>query len=112
MLIIFYSVIFYKHLMYSLSLFSLTQIVMAATHDNPNGSSSIIDLVFLSNQSSLRSCNVIPLLSNYNHKGLMIELLKPSKTSQPTHHPRTVWNYAKADFNKTRYLINSILTGN
>ena len=93
--------------MYSLSLFSLTQIVMSATHDNPNGSSSLIDLVFLSNQSSLRSCNIIPPLSNSDHKGLLIELLKLSTTLQPTRHPRTVWNYAKADFNKARYLISS-----
>ena len=90
--------------MHSLSLFSLTQIVMSATHDNPNGSSSLIDLVFLSSQSS---CNIIPPLSNSDHKGLMIELLKPSTTLQRTRHPRTVWNYAKADFNKARYLINS-----
>ena len=100
----------YKHLMYSLSLFSLTQIVMSDTHDNPNGSSSFIDLVLLSNQSSLRFCNIIPPLSNSDHKGLMIERLKSSTASQPTRHPGTVWNYAKADFNEARYLIRS--TGN
>ena len=61
----------YRQLEYHLLPFSLSQIVTSATHNNPNSSQTLIDLVFLSNSSSLGSCNVIPPLANSDHNGYL-----------------------------------------
>ena len=61
----------YSKLCNIMSTYCLTQIVSECTHVHHNGSTSIIDLVFLSNPSSLHSCVTVPPLSNSDHNGLL-----------------------------------------
>ena len=89
----------YRHLEYCLSSFSFHQIVKSVTHVSPSGLSSLIDLVFLSDLSRLRSCNVVPPLANSDHNGLQVKVMfsNSSINSKPP-QLRTVWNYAQANF--------------
>ena len=68
----------YKRLAECLSPFSLRQVVQSATHHSPSGSSSLIDLVFISNVSQLGSCSVIPSLATSDHNGLQLEINQPT----------------------------------
>ena len=61
----------YSKLCNIMSTYCLTQIVSECTHVHHNGSTSIIDLVFLSNPASLLSCVTVPPLSNSDHNGLL-----------------------------------------
>ena len=57
-----------------LSTFGLTQVVSDHTHVHQGNSHSLIDLVLMSNPSSLSSCQVIPPLSNSDHLGIKTEI--------------------------------------
>ena len=65
---------FYPYLCDLMTSFSLSQVVDTPTHFSPNGQSTLIDLVFVSNLDSLSNCSVIPQLSNSDHVGLMVTL--------------------------------------
>ena len=97
----------YRQLELSLLPFNLCQIVTTATHNNPSGSDSLIDLVYVSKSSFLSSCDIIAPLANSDHNSLIICLQKSNFTPEVSSSERIVWNYAKADFCKVRYLINS-----
>ena len=53
------------------NLFSFSQIVQEPTHVHHNGSSSLIDLIFVTNNllSDPNFCNVISPLGNSDHNG-------------------------------------------
>ncbi len=52
---------------------SLQQVVTEPTHVHHNGSTSLIDLVFVSNPLLINTCSVIPPLSNSDHNGLSLQ---------------------------------------
>ena len=51
------------------SLHSLTQMVSDPTHAWPGGSSTIIDLVLVSNENTVVDCSTTPPLANSDHSG-------------------------------------------
>ena len=90
--------------------FHLQQMVTEPTHIHNHGA-SIIDLVFTSNSLLIRSCTVIPPLSNSDHNGLLTRLLWRSSSSHncPNHSKgRTVWLYRHADWAKAGDLIEDV----
>ena len=87
--------------------FSLTQVVPEATHINPNGTATLIDLALLSTPSLLQSCAIIPPIGNSDHNGFLLRLKWKSSCQQVQSQPRTIWRYAHADFGKACELINS-----
>ena len=87
--------------------FSLEQVVPSYTHVSPNGSTSLIDLAFLSTPTLLRSCSVIPPLANSDHFGLLLDIKWKTNTKQARSEKRKIWRYAHADFQKACQLIDS-----
>ena len=96
----------YKYFCNCISPFSLTQVVQTATHFTNSGNSSLIDLVFLSDVSVLSCCSVIPPLANSDHNGVLLDLILPMPPQQLSTPARLLWNYAQADFNQARQLID------
>ena len=95
----------YKRLTDSLAPFSLYQVVSHATHVSPNGTTSLIDLVFMPNLSQLRYCTVIPPLANSDHNGIQLELTSPMTTTRKPGKPKVVWKYAQADFEMAKFKV-------
>ena len=94
-----------SNLMQSLA---LTQVVPEATHINPNGTATLIDLaLLLSTPSLLQSCTIIPPIGNSKNNGFLLCLKWKSSCQQVRSQPRTIWRYAHADFGKACELINS-----
>ena len=87
--------------------FSLTQVVPEATHINPNGTATLIDLALVSTPSLLQSCTIIPPIGNSDHNGFLLHLNWKSSSQQVRSQPRTIWRYDHADFGKACELINS-----
>ena len=84
--------------------FSLEQVVPSYTHVSPNGSTSLIDLAFLSIPTLLRSCSVIPPLANSDHFGLLLDIKWKTNTKQARSEKCKIWRYAHADTQKARQL--------
>ena len=74
MLILILLTVFYPYLSDLMTSFSLSQVVDTPTHFSPNGQSTLIDLVFVSNLHSFSNCSIIPQLSNSDQLGLMVTL--------------------------------------
>ena len=85
-----------------LSIFGLTQVVDDQTHIHQGNCHSLIDLVLMSAPLSLSSCQVIPPLSNSDHRGIEVQIkLKCSnKSVRPSSH--TIWLYSHAEWDKAR----------
>ncbi len=99
----------YRRLLSCMSPFSLVQIVNSATHTNPQGRDSLIDLVFLSTPSLLNFCNTIPPLASSDHNGIDLQI-STSVTSLPPQDEgsqREIWRYDLADFDRANDLIIS-----
>ena len=94
----------YSHLSDFMASFCLSQVVESPTHFSPNGHSSLIDLVFVSNLNSFSQCVVIPQLANSDHLGLMVTMKQDHSPSIPTPR-RRVWRYKHADFEKANELL-------
>ena len=80
------------------------------THTHHNGTKSMIDLVFVSDpQLIVRSCIIIPPLSNSDHLGLQVNLSLESTIT--TVRRLIVWRYKHADWDKAcdRIDWNSLL---
>ena len=94
---------------YFMESFSLSQVVTGHTHMSYNGHTSLIDLVFLSSPSCLRTCETIPPLGNSDHMGVLTTLFfqRPNRRNLSYPH-RKVWCYDLADFNKARRLVSCI----
>ena len=92
-------------------LFSLTQIVKEPTHTHHDGSTSLINLVFMSNPILSNSCFVVPPLSNADHKGIQVQTSwKSTAKHKCDNHSkgRTIWCYSQADWERACDPINSV----
>ena len=97
----------YSKLCNIMSTYCLTQIVTEYTHVHHNGSTSIIDLVFLSNPASLLSCVTVPPLLNSDHNGLLTTMKWKGTGSGVHSSRRLIWRYAYADWEKACELIDN-----
>ena len=88
-----------------MSTHSLSQMVHDYTHIHHNGTRSIIDLLFVSNQSLIDTCSTIPALSNSDHLGLMANLSFKSTCRNPK--GRVVWRYSHANWERACNLIEA-----
>ena len=109
----------FKRLDNCLSPFSLCQLVKSATHTSHNGTSTLIDLVFLSKTLQSTHCTTTPPLANSDHNGVQLMVKHPSADfSKPRIVcERVFWRYASADFELANDLIastdwDSLLTDN
>ena len=89
-----------------LSSFNLLQVVEEPTRVASCGTASLIDLVLMSNPSSLQHCSVIPPLSNSDHNG--VELSIKWKSGNPKLRPQTIWKYSLADFSRANDEIEHV----
>ena len=80
------------------------QVVSDPTHTSPMGTSSLIDLVMISNPSMLSACIVIPPLGSSDHNGVQLSLKWRSNNTART-KPRKIWRYNQANYE----LANSML---
>ena len=83
---------------------SLTQVVSEPTHTSHTGHTSIIDLVLISNPSTLSSCTTIPPLATSDHYGIQFSLKWKPPGRKPTMQHR-VWRYNQANFELANYAI-------
>ena len=58
-------------LMMLLFLYGLSQIVTGPTHSHHSGSMSTIDLMFVSDNTNVHSCETVPHLGNSDHNGIL-----------------------------------------
>ena len=87
------------------SLYCLTQVVTGPTHVHHDDSKSTIDLVFVSEPSSLNRCDTVAPLSNSDHWGILIDFSK--KQDKPDKSQgRLIWRYKYADWIKACELID------
>ncbi len=90
-------------------LFSLDQIVSHPTHFSPSGSPSLIDLVLISPSFSPSSCNILPPISNSDHRSILFSLPVSPVSSPSSSSPyRRVWLYESADFSITSNFLSNI----
>ena len=82
------------------NLFSLHQIVTAPTHVHHKGTTSLIDLIFVTNNLLTNFCNVISPLGNSDHNGIHMKCSWKSTA-------RIVWCYDQADWEGALTLIDS-----
>ena len=88
--------------------FSLNQVVDQPTHFSHSGSSSIIDLVFLSSSLTSFSFDVLPPVSSLDHCSILLSLpLKCPSFPLPS-PPCSVWLYNQANFDLVNDLLESI----
>ena len=66
---------------------SLTQVVPEATHVNTNKTATLIDLALVSTPSLLQNCEVIPLIENSDHNGILLQLKWKSNQQQVQSQP-------------------------
>ena len=91
-------------------LFSFHQLVTEHTHVHHNGSTSLIDLVFVSNPVLTNFCHVISPLSNADHNGIHVQCSwRLTAWHNCVNHSksRVVWCYKHADWARASTLIDS-----
>ena len=96
----------YHKLSTVMSTYSLSQVVSDYTHVHHNGTSSTIDLLFISNPRLIRNCLTIPALANSDHLGVLARLQLKSSIPIKT-KARIVWRYGLADWDKACELIEA-----
>ena len=84
--------------------FCLSQVVSEPTRFSVSASTTI-DLAFISNSMSLKSCEVLAPISNSDHKSILVELFLPFKHKVPKHQFKTVWLYKKANITLAQSLL-------
>ena len=90
------------------SLHSLTQMVSDPTHASPGGSSTIIDLVFVSNENTVVDCSTTPPLANSDHSGLQVQYDWRHSGKQIREVPRQIWCFKDADFEMTCNMLYDV----
>ena len=76
------------------SSFALTQVVNSPTHDSHSSDPSLIDLVFVSNNSCFLECYIIPQLANSDHYGITVCMSMTCKANKASNNSRRkVWHY-------------------
>ena len=63
--------------------FSFSQVVSGHTHIASPGTSSLIDLVFLSSPEHFQECSVIPPIANSDDSGIMLSVHWTAKKARP-----------------------------
>ena len=86
--------------------YSLSQVVSEPTHTSPQGNTSLIDLVLISDTSKLTSCSVIPPLGTSDHNGVQLSIKWRSINRMKT-AKRRIWRYDLADFETANSLLES-----
>ena len=88
------------------SFFGLSQIVNGPTHSHHSGSISTIDLVFISDNTNVHSCETVPPLGNSDHNGILtnLSLIRKHTPIQPCKGCQ-VWRYDYADWNTACHLL-------
>ena len=73
-----------------------------------NSSSTTIDLIFLSNSTSLISCDVLAPLATSDHFSVQVtlKLKAPPRDSKPP--TIKIWLYGKADFTLAKQLLTQL----
>ena len=92
--------------------FGLHQVVREPTHAHHNGTTSLIDLVFVTNPLLTNSCHVIPPLSNSDHHGVSVQFCwKSSHRHTCDNHSkgRVIWCFNQADWERAGTLINAAI---
>ena len=87
--------------------FCLSQVVSEPTRISVSASTTI-DLAFISNSMSLKSCEVLAPISNSDHKSILVELFLPFKLKVPKHQFKTVWLYKKANITLAQLLLEDL----
>ena len=88
----------------------LTQVVSEPTRLSSR-SSTLIDLVLLSQPPLLISCHTIPPLANSDHLGIHLKLKTRKQNSNMHAARRKVRRYTHADFSKANYLLDELDLG-
>jgi len=73
------------------------KVVVSPTHVHHDGSTSIIDVVIVSDPSLVNSCNTIPPLSNSDHYEIVMELnmkCEKAKAKATKAKGRIIWRYS------------------
>ena len=96
----------YNKLCSVMSTHSLDQMVHDYTHTHHNGTTSIIDLLFISNRHLIDTCSTIPPLANSDHLGLMAKL--SFKSTRRILKGRVVWRYNLGNWERACDLIEAI----
>ena len=87
--------------------FCLSQVVSEPTRFSVSASTTI-DLAFISNSMSLKSCEVLAPISNSDHKSILVELFLPFKHKVSKHQFKTVWLYKKANITLAQSLLEDL----
>ena len=88
--------------------FALQQVVKEPNHVYHNGTTSLVDLVFISNPLLTNSCHVVPPLSNSDHYGVSVQCCwKPTHRHNCDNHSkgRVSWCYSQASWERACTLI-------
>ena len=101
---------FHHHLLGFMSTLCLTQVVSEPTHLSSH-SSTLIDLVLLSQPPLLISCHTVPPLANSDHHGIHLKLKTHKQNSNMHVSRRKLWRYTHADFPKPNYLLDELDLG-
>ena len=97
----------YSKLVSVTSSFFLYQVIKEPTRHVPSGSSSTIDLAFISPDTELNTATTIPPLSTSDHQGIKLSInLKTCHVKAKSSSRRTIWLYSKADINKACDMID------
>lgn len=97
----------YSKLVSVISSFSLYQVIKEPTRYNPSGTSSTIDLAFISPDTALNTATTIPPLSTSDHQGIKLSIdLKTRHVNAKPLSRRTAWQNSKGDFNKANDMID------
>ena len=85
------------------------QMVGSNTHIGPDGSESLIDLVFMSSPQSLIKCSVTPGLGNSDHYGIFLSLNSGLSAQQIwANKNRTICRYAHTDFDLACNMLDDL----
>jgi len=89
------------------SSFFLYQVIKEPTRHDPSGSSSTIDLAFISPHIEFNTAITIPPLSTSDHQGIKLSIdIKTCHAKAKSSSRRTIWLYSKADINKACDMID------
>ena len=90
--------------------YNLTQVVLEPTRLSVS-SSSIIDLVLLSNPSSLESCSVSSPVGSSDHASVSVVLKLPQRRKYPRPPMKSVWLYNSVNMSLARDLLSKLPVG-
>jgi len=90
-----------------MSSFSLTQSVTEPTRVT-NTSSTLTDLVLVSDPSMIKSCTTLPSLNTSDHSTIAATLVSKSFPPTSKYCTRTVWHYRDADFAAANELLTDV----